>query len=219
MHHHYLCIIGRMISNEESMCEEIGIETLFAGVRIESSAAKSVFDNLDTATQNAMLVPEEYLISLEGVLKRSFFVPAGARRFLEKLAKAENISFQELFLPTSVKRYIAKQEREGALRLLMKWKPLILVKGKEKENEFFLRNGQLTTEFSKWARERNIRGNKYKDRQSSYAIKGQMTYQEFASDISKEMSPSWQDCGIRYVQLASMVDESIRFGDPYSLLF
>lgn len=203
--------------------EVIGLSELNIGDHPENEASlRTRFDSLPPEKQEELLQPASWLKELERYLISGGYFTLNIRSYFrllfDYLEPDRRVVVPDLYEEPR-RKYIGKPTRIGVLEVLLKWKNVLIAIGEEQESPFFLRNNVITSEFRNWALSCGLRCNMRRNSSATrYLVTGTKTLDEFERLIG-EFSGDWRSAHIEYEYRAPMMDESLRFGDPYNATF
>lgn len=114
---------------------------------------KQLFEECGTEQKEKLIASRQYYFKLLNVLRVSEHVESKSRQFLcllDDLSNPDLATLTEFRSPPSETRHIQKRERVKALRLLLRWIPVLLVEVERECNPFFRRNRTATAHFRKF---------------------------------------------------------------------
>lgn len=183
------------------------------------------FDTLTDDAKDSLCESRQYLGGLEVSLKTCSYVPSYARKFLQhlidNLEPESRDKVSEIYEPVSRSRYAEVDTRKQLLKLLIKWKDIIVEFGEVEANPFFLRNGSINPNFVEHLIKRNLSFAKIRPKGSAVlSIWGSLSPEQF-DDCMCSYAANWSSYArnFKYEIKQPMLEEHISFGDAYSACF
>jgi len=193
---------------------------------VDEYEMRSFYSQVRNSYKEKFMRSADFFLAVEKLLASKSYIPSIYRNFLcaisETLESEESqLRLNEMKFRPSEKQYISRGERIKALKLLRKWRNIILEESIQEENPFFLKSGRLTSEFSDWVKSNGIRCNNFNRDDRSLFMIGRYSRDEFFEALGYFRS-NYHDYDIKFLyetNNGTMQDDSFRFGDPFNARF
>ncbi len=191
----------------------------------DEASLRSTYESVDINVRRLLAMSEGSVNYLLDSLSGSAYVPAFRRRYINLLSgtlEDEGSALRADFSRPRESPDIDKVGREIALKLVVKWKRMIIEDGLIQENAWFYRNGKPTGEFKIWLESQGVIGVGELDNESNeFTSRGSLEPDVFFQRLDLRY-PDWREYGVNFDYAAlpeKMEDESSHSGNPLSCSF